>query len=69
MLYYYLNKNVPPDLDNIHIEVTKLGSLMTDKSIEWCRWDKDTEVLTIKFTNDLSPSDKLTLDDIVFNSS
>lgn len=67
MFYYYENKTSSPDLFQIQYNVSI--SNMTDKTIEWCRWDKETNVLQIKFTNELKPSDKLILDDLVFQNS
>jgi hypothetical protein len=42
---------------------------MSNKSIEWCRWDEEDEDLHIIFTNELNVSDKLILDNIVSENS
>lgn len=63
MEYLYENKTISLDLEQIHIEVT--NSIMEDKSIEWCRWDEDTKILKIVFSNELSSSDKNKLDLII----
>lgn len=67
MLYEYSNKVTMPDLDQIHLDVAT--SEMTDKTIEWCRWDELTEILKIVFTNTLSAPDKTILDGIVADNS
>lgn len=66
MIYEYKDILNSPDLANIHIDIA--NSVMTNKSIEWCRWDEDLTLLRIKFESTLSPSDKLSLDDIVFEN-
>jgi len=55
----------PPYTDILSKRIEE--SAMTDKSYEYCSWDEDTGELEIFFTNDLSPADKLILDDIVAN--
>lgn len=63
MEYTYENKVTSPNLDQIHQEIA--NSAMSDKSIEWCRWDEASKNLKIVFTNSLSAGDKTILDDIV----
>jgi len=63
MEYIYENKVTSPNLDQIHQDVT--NSAMSDKSIEWCRWDEATQNLKVVFTNSLSAGDKDILDNIV----
>lgn len=73
MEYTYTNIDTKPDLssfdddDNaisgIHYDVE--NSEMTDKSIEYCVWYEDTEILKVTFTNSLSTSDKSILDTII----
>lgn len=63
MEYTYNNKVTSPNLDNIHVDVN--SSSMSEKSIEWCRWDESTSILKVKFTNTLSVDDKIILDTIV----
>jgi hypothetical protein len=67
MKYIYNNKLLSPNLDQIHIDIS--NSEMIDKSIEWCRWDEDTTILQVKYTNVLSSEDKIILDQIVENDS
>lgn len=67
MEYLYNNKSTSPNLDQIHIDIN--DSSMTDKSIEWCRWDENIQILKIVFTNELSANDKNILDSIVDNNS
>jgi hypothetical protein len=64
MLYEYVNIGSIPNLDNIHLDIA--SSEMSNKTINYCRWDKETEILIIDFSNELIPSDKLKLDDIVY---
>lgn len=67
MLYEYTNKITMPNLDQIHLDVA--ASAMTDKIIEWCRWDELTDVLKVTFTNELIAGDKTILDGIVVDNS
>lgn len=67
MLYEYTGKVTMPNLDQIHLDVA--ASEMTDKTIEWCRWDEATGILKIVFTNTLSAPDKTILDNIVVDNS
>ena len=67
MLYEYTDKSTAPDLDQIHLDV--VASEMTDKTIEWCRWDELTDILKIIFTNELIAGDKTILDAIVVDNS
>jgi len=67
MNYFYENKINSPNLDGIHSDVA--SSAMTDKAIEWCRWDKATENLKVVFTNSLSAEDKTLLDTVISNNS
>jgi len=67
MLYEYTDKVNMPDLDQIHLDVA--SSVMTDKTIEWCRWDELTNILKVVFTNTLIAGDKTILDAIVVDNS
>jgi len=67
MLYEYTDKTSMPNLDQIHLDVA--ASEMTDKTIEWCRWDEATEILKTVFTNELIVGDKTILDGIVVANS
>lgn len=67
MEYLYDNIAEVPNLDGIHQGVS--ASDMSDKSLEWCRWDEMTKKLKVVFTNSLSSEDKLKLDSIVSNNS
>jgi len=67
MLYEYTDITIAPDLDQIHLDV--IASEMTDKTIEWCRWDELTDILKITFTNTLIAGDKTILDAIVVDNS
>ena len=51
----------------IHFDVD--NSTMTDKTIEYCRWDAESADLNVYFTNALSTDDKTKLDTIVVNNS
>jgi len=62
MLYEYV-RAICPHIPYIHEEVS--SSVMTDKSIEWCRWDDLDDSLKVNFTNILSGDDKTILDGIV----
>jgi len=61
--YKYDNKPTPQNLDKIHAEVAT--SAMTDKKIEWCRWDEETAILQVVWTDALGAADKAILDGIV----
>jgi hypothetical protein len=65
--YEYTNIADWPNLDGITSDVA--ASAMTDKSLEYCRWDEDDEILQVIFTNDLSAGDKSILDTIVANNT
>ena len=67
MLYEYDDIADSPDTKQIHIDVGL--SEMTDKNIEYCRWDEDTEILKVYWTDELSSGDKGLLDTIVANNS
>jgi len=67
MLYEYTDKTSMPNLDQIHLDVA--SSEMTDKTIEWCRWDELTSLLKVVFTNELIAGDKTILDGIVVANS
>ena len=62
-----------PNSAQIHVDVA--ASAMTDKSIEYCLWDKeitngrDAEDLHVIFTNSLIQADKDILDTIVTNNT
>jgi len=59
------NPDPPPDYFESGIQPDVLASEMTNKTIEWCRWDEDTELLEISFTDALDAGDKTILDGIV----
>jgi hypothetical protein len=65
--YQYPNKVTCPDLALIHIDVA--SSEMTNKTVQWCRWDQDTGILIVCFESVLNESDKAILDTIVQNDS
>jgi len=65
MEYTYENITVSPCLILIQSEI--LASAMTDKSVEGCGWDEDTQILRVLFTSTLSGSDEDILDDIITN--
>lgn len=65
--YKYENKNASPNLDGIHLDV--VASAMTDKNIEYCRWDEDIAELKVWWADSLSGGDKTILDTIVANNS
>ena len=63
MTTYHYSKATEPSLDKIHADVA--ASDMTDKSIQWCRWDEEEADLEVVFQNELSTGDKAILDGIV----
>jgi hypothetical protein len=65
--YEYVDKATSPDLTGIHDDVA--ASAMTDKNIEWCRWDEDIQKLIVVWQDSLSAEDKALLDTIVQNNS
>ena len=65
--YEYTNKATAPSLSTIHDDVAT--SEMTDKNIVYCRWDEDTEILKVVWTDTLSAGDKTILDGIVTSAS
>ena len=74
--YTYTNITTAPHLmtcdngnciDGIHYDIEQ--SAMTDKVIEYCRWDEDIETLKVVFTTALSGADKTILDGIVDDNS
>ena len=66
-VYDYTGKTTNPDAVQIQTDVA--ASAMTDKTIEWVRWDADVSEVCISFTNALDGTDKTTLDTIVSNNS
>ena len=52
-------------IKNLDVE----SSAMTDKTIEWCRWDESTTYLCVIFTNELTSEDKAILDQIIADNS
>jgi hypothetical protein len=66
-IYEYQNKDTSVNLTQIHLDVA--SSALTDKTIEWCRWDESTKCLRIIFTNELTSEDKAILDQIVTDNS
>ena len=52
-----------PDLDGIYADV--MASAMTNKSLEYMRWDADTGILKVVFETALDAGDKTILDGIV----
>jgi len=65
--YQYTDKTISPNLDQIHLDIA--ASTMTDKSVNYCRWDENDALLRIFFDNALSEDDKTALDTIVTNNS
>ena len=68
MTIYNYVKAVLPCIGGINTDVQ--ASAMTDKSYEYARWDEDEKVpansvLSVYFTNSLSPADKAILDAII----
>jgi len=63
MIYEYPDFHDGWVIDSIKTDI--LESSMTDKNIEWGRWDEDLELLSLMFTDELSPADKIILDQIV----
>ena len=66
-IYEYQNKELSVNLTQIHLDVE--SSAMTDKTIEWCRWDESTTYLCVIFTNELTSEDKAILDQIIADNS
>ena len=67
MEYEYTDVTTQPDLAKIHADVA--ASAMTDKGIEWCRWDEEAGVLKVKFSAELNAADGEALDGIVAAST
>jgi len=67
MVYEYNGKVTEPSLNQFHNNVA--NSLMTNKNIEGCRWDEDTELLSVFWQDALSTDDKAILDGIVESNS
>ena len=65
--YEYPNKETTPNLSNIHVDIGT--SAMTDKNIDFCRWDQDTEILQVVWDDALDAGDKTILDAIVVTNS
>ena len=65
--YEYLDKITSPNLTGIHDDV--IASAITDKNIEWCRWDEDIATLKVVWQDALSAEDKALLDGIVQSNS
>jgi len=65
MIYHFSKPGqVSPDLTALKEAV--LASAMTDKGIDFCRWDEEPDGdLEVVFTNELGAGDKLILDGIV----
>ena len=71
--YQYKDIVTEPDLLSLDlndiacsgIEYDIENSEMTNKAVEYCRWDEETSILIIVFDVELSISDKNLLDDIV----
>jgi hypothetical protein len=61
--YEYINVVNIPDLLGIHEDVA--SSEMTNKDIEFCRWDEDIATVKVIFAEALSPEDLAILDGIV----
>ena len=66
MFYLYENIVESPNLDKLHLDVAI--STMTDKNIQWCRWDEDITTLKVVFDNILSHEDENLLAGIVQNN-
>lgn len=63
MEYLYTGIVIAPNLIKLEGEID--SSAMTDKSIEWCRWDESSSELKLLFTNSLIAADKTILDGLV----
>jgi len=61
--YDYNGVATAPNLDGITDDVA--ASAMTDKNLEYCRWDQADEHLGVFWTGSLSGGDKTILDGIV----
>jgi len=59
------NPDPPPDYFESGIQPDILNSDMTNKSIEWCSWSEETEILQVSFETALDAGDKSKLDVIV----
>lgn len=68
---YVENPTPPPDyIEERFGIIPDIGnSDMIDKTVEYADWDKETELLQVIFTNELSAEDKTKLDTIVTNNS
>lgn len=76
MNYIYENISELPNLNTENTEENSISGIhydienseMTNKSINWCEWNEDTEKLTINYNEELSQDDKDILDTIVTNN-
>lgn len=60
---YIYDKQVEPNLDNLQNDINL--SSMTNKSIDYSRWDEKDSLLKIYFLESLNEEDKPILDQIV----
>jgi hypothetical protein len=71
--YKYFNRATSPNLkaldeegvliSGIHYDIE--NSTMDNKNVDWCRWDEDTQCVTIYFDEALTTADKDKLDTIM----
>lgn len=66
-IYLYNNITSHPDLDIINNDIN--SSNMSNKNVDYLRWDEDLALLTITWNSELSTEDKTILDNIVSENS
>jgi hypothetical protein len=67
MEYMYSDIATAPNLNQVHVDIA--GSAMTDKNIEYCRWDETEAHVHVCMQSELSGGDKTILDGIVADNS
>jgi len=73
MKILYTGKTTSPNLNQIHSDVG--SGVMIEKSIDYCRWDKDNDgpngpnTLAVYFTTEPTGADRTELDNIVTANS
>jgi len=67
MEYDYENITESPDLDAITLAISV--SAMTDKNLDYLRWDESIATLHVAWQDELSAGDKAILDQIVADNT
>lgn len=67
MIYYYYDIIDVPDLDGLKAGIA--ASLMSNKDLNFLRWDSEPDILTVAWNSTLNTEDKLILDSLVITYS